>query len=109
MPDYKQSSHDYLDEMGVERRLVPIGTPVNTVFVAAEHVVGTPAPPDIVKGCQRLAELSRTELLGVEFVAGSAGPWTFAGATPWPDLRLGGQALLDVLASVLRGGVGKSG
>jgi hypothetical protein len=107
-PEYRQSSHDYLDEMGVERRLVPTSTPVNTVLVVAEHVVGAPAPPDILKGCQRLAELSRTELLGVEFAAGSAGPWTFTGATPWPDLRLGGQALLDVLASVLRGEVEKN-
>ena len=53
----------------------------------------------IRQGCRRLAELSHTALLGVEFTTSSAGPWTFAGATPMPDLRLGGEALLDALAS----------
>lgn len=106
-PDYRQSSQDHLNEMEVERRLIPAGVPVNTVFVVAGHIVGTPAPPDILRGCQRLSELSKTDLLGIEFAAGSTGPWTFVGATPWPDLRLGGQALLDVLASVLRSEVEK--
>jgi hypothetical protein len=101
--EYRQSSHDHLDEMGVERRLVPVGTPVNVVIVVAGHVVGAPAPTDILRGCQRLAELAGTELLGIEFAPGSAGDWTFAGATPVPDLRLGGQPLLDVLTCVFRG------
>lgn len=102
-PDYRRSSRDYIVKMGVERRVVPIDTPVNTVIVVERHVVGAPAPPDIRESAQRLAELARTELLGVEFADGPAGPWTFAGATTFPDLRLGGQALLDVLASVLKG------
>lgn len=105
-PDYRQSSNDHVEEMFVERSLVPIGTPVNTVIVIAGHVFGAPAPAEIHEGCRRLAELSGTALLGVEFAPGSAGPWTFAGATPYPDLRLGGQAFLDVLASVLKGELG---
>lgn len=102
-PNYKQSSTDLIDEMFLERRLVPFGTPVNTVIVIAGHAVGTPAPAEICEGCCRLAELSGTALLGVEFIHDSAGSWTFAGATPYPDIRLGGQAFLDVLTSVLRG------
>lgn len=103
-PYYRQSSRDNIVELGVERKLVPINTPVNTVVVIDGHVVGVKAPLDIREGCQRLAELAKTELLGVEFAQGPAGPWTFVGATTFPDLRLGGQALLDVLLSVLKGG-----
>ena len=88
--------------MGANNRLVPIGTPVNTVFVVKGHVIGPGAPPDILRGCQQLAALARIGLLGVEFASGSAGPWTFVGATPLPDLHLGGQALLDTLASVMQ-------
>jgi len=104
-PEYRQSGNDRVEETLVERKIVPPGTPVNTVIVLAGDVVGVPAPAEICEGCLRLAELSGTSLLGVEFVPDSAGNWTFAGATPHPDLRLGGQALLDVLASVLRGGL----
>ena len=78
-------------------------TPLGTVFVVADQVVGATLPRHIRHGCRRLAELSHTALLGVEFATSSAGPWTFAGATPMPDLRLGGEALLDALASALRG------
>ena len=82
---------------------MPSDTPVQTVFVVADQVVGTTLPHHIRQGCRRLAELSHTALLGVEFTTSSAGPWTFAGATPMPDLRLGGEALLDALASALWG------
>lgn len=102
-PDYRQTSRDRVDGMGIERGLVPIGTPVSTVIVVEGNIVGSPLPAEIQEGCRRLAELSGTELLGVEFAAGSTGLWTFAGATPLPDLRLGGQVLLDIMASVLRG------
>lgn len=103
VPDYRQSSHALIEETGAERRLVPIGTPVNTLIVIKGHVVGAPAPAEILTGSQRLAELSGTSLLGIEFAPGPASPWSFAGATSWPDLRLGGEALLDRLASVLQG------
>ena len=101
-PNYRQSSREPIGGMGANNRLVPIGTPVNTVFVVKGHVIGPGAPPDILRGCQQLAALARIGLLGVEFASGSAGPWTFVGATPLPDLHLGGQALLDTLASVMQ-------
>lgn len=100
--DYRQTCHDDIPKMYVEGRIVPIGTPVKTIIIVEGHVVDELAPPDIREGCKRLAELTRTELLGVEFADGPAGPWTFAGATTFPDLRLGGQELLDVLAYVLK-------
>jgi hypothetical protein len=104
VPDYRQSGRDLIDERFSERRLVASGTPVHTVLVVAGQTAGAAAPSSILAGCRRLAELADTALLGVEFAPGSAGPWTFAGATPFPDLRLGDEALLDILATALAGG-----
>ena len=100
--DYKQSSRDFTLETSVSSGIFPIGTPMDTIIVVDGHVTGAPAPAYVQNGCRRLAELSNTDLLGVEFSTSTAGPWTFAGATTFPDLRLGGQALLDVLISVLK-------
>lgn len=101
--DYRQTSRERIDGMGVERRLVPIGAPLNKVIVVEGYPLGVQAPAEIHDGCRRLAELSGTALLGIDFCVGPAGSWTFAGATALPDLRLGGEPLLAVLASVLRG------
>ncbi|MGH9902588.1 MAG: hypothetical protein ACRD68_12340 [Pyrinomonadaceae bacterium] len=86
------------------RRLAPQDASVMTAIVVAGRVVGASLPPDISEGCRRLARLAGTQLLGVEFYDGEAGPWTFAGATPFPDLRLGGPALLGALATALQSG-----
>jgi hypothetical protein len=51
----------------------------------------------------RLAALAGEGLLGIELVPSPADPWTFVGATPLPDLRLGGSDLLDALVDALRG------
>jgi hypothetical protein len=41
-------------------------------------------------------------LLGIDFAMSAVGaPWEFAGATPLPDLTLGGEPLLDALAVAL--------
>jgi hypothetical protein len=101
--DFKQSSHNYVVERSFEGRVNQNYTPVNLVFVIDGHVIGSQAPPHICEGCRSLAKLVHTELLGIEFAEGEAGPWTFIGATIFPDLRLGGQELVDVLESVLKG------
>ncbi len=90
-------------------RLVDTSEPVRTVIVVRENPVAALAPADIREGCVRLATLSKTDLLGVEFTDGPAGPWTFVGATPRPDLRLGGEALLGELARALRNGQAGAG
>ena len=90
--DYTQTSHE--DIIDIEKKLFATGTPLKTVIVIDGHAVGTPASFHIVEGCQSLAELSRTQLLGIEFAVGSVGEWTFAGATPFPDLRLGGEGTI---------------
>jgi hypothetical protein len=59
-------------------------------------------PPHIADACTALARLSQTPLLGIELTVGqSHRMWTFAGATPLPDLRLGGEPLLNELARQL--------
>ncbi len=102
-PNYRRSSRDYLLEMSAERTSSPAFTLDSTVIVVRGHVVGASAPDHICKGCRCLAELAGTELLGIQFTSSPTGPWTFVGATTHPDLRLGGNLLLDVLTSVLKG------
>jgi hypothetical protein len=101
-PAYRRSSRDYINEGGSQKSFAGSDA-VNTVIIIEGHVVSRSAPPDIIRGCQRLAKLANIALLGVEFVEGSEGHWTFANAVPLPDLQLGGEVLLDVLAAVLRG------
>ena len=101
-PSYRQTSSDQFDEMFEIRRLFPLQTPTTTCIVVQDQVIGDSMPSEIRAGCLRLAALSETPLLGIEFALGaSREPWTFAGATPVPDLRLGGEALLDALALTL--------
>ncbi len=99
-PAYRQTSHDQIDETLQLRRLYPMGTPTTSAIVVGREVVGPSLPPEIRAGCLRLAHLSQTPLLGVEFVT-VANSWTFAGATPMPDLRLGGEPLIDALVAEL--------
>ena len=98
-PSYRQTSSDQLDEMFEIRRLFPLGTQTTTSIVVQDQVIGESLPVEFREGCVRLAALSETPLLGIEFAPSESGKsWIFAGATPVPDLRLGGDALLDALA-----------
>jgi hypothetical protein len=91
-----------------ERGLFPAGTPTQQVVVVdGQTFAPSQVPEDIRAGCVRLADAAQTPLLGVDFVAGPGGSWTFAGATPLPELRAGGAPLLDALARALRAETGK--
>ncbi len=94
-PNYVYSDNDFLD---IDSGYL---SSVHNVFVVGNHFVGELTPPNLQKACLRLAELSKTALLGIKFAIGPNDTWTFAGATPFPDIRLGGQALLDTFAMVL--------
>lgn len=101
-PSYTQTSHDELDETKQVRRIVSDTTPTTMVVTLGDRVFGPTLPPHISAGCVQLAQLSKTPLLGIELTVGqSPALWTFAGATPMPDLRLGGEPLLDELARKL--------
>jgi hypothetical protein len=96
---YTQSSHDDVDDTVQLRRILPEGTPTTMAITVGDRVFGPNLPPAISRACRELARLARTPLLGIELAIGnSPDSWTFAGATPMPDLRLGGEALLDTLA-----------
>jgi hypothetical protein len=101
-PAYRQGSHDEIDETSQLRRIVPAGTPTTMAITLGDRVFGPMLPPRISAACKELARITETPLLGIELtVDPSHGLWTFAGATPLPDLRLGGEALLDELARQL--------
>src|SRR5689334_22745844 len=72
-PAYRQTSADLLDETKTLRRLFPLDTPTQTVIVVGQQAVGAPVPARIRAGCLRLAQLSQTPLLGIDFVAGTRG------------------------------------
>ena len=84
------------------RKLFPNGTPTTLAIAVGDRVIGPTLPREIRDGCLRLAHLAQTPLLGIEFVRDtSSNSWSFAGATHMPDLRLGGEPLLDALAAEL--------
>ena len=94
---YRQSSRERIDEMKGERRMIAAGALVRSAIVAGDSVAGPPMPPAVQAACLRLARLASTELLGIDFVDGAAGAWTFAGASPTPELSSGGEPLVDAL------------
>lgn len=98
---YRQNSYNTVNPLSTQDQHFPSGTPVNTVFVVDEQVIGI--SNSLQAGCKRLAELAKTPLLGIDLVRDMAGNWYFSGASPVPDLRLGGGQLLDTLMSILQG------
>lgn len=73
-----------------------------TVIVLDNGCFGPSRPAPVTEGCVRLAELSENRLLGVGFQITRENSWLVTAVTPLPDLRIGGQALLDALAGVLQ-------
>lgn len=69
--------------------------------VACGALFGAPLPGSMAAPCLRLAELSGVDILGIELRRDDTGPWRFAGAHPMPDLRIGGEPLIDHLATEL--------
>jgi hypothetical protein len=69
-----------------------------TVVVVEGEALGAGLPSAVRAGCVRLAELAGATVLGVELAADGR----VTGATPLPDLRLGGERALGLLAAALR-------
>jgi hypothetical protein len=103
-PIYRQSSRSPSAHYSVNVRLPGTPRELATVFIVGQYRVGAVAPQHIIEGCHKLAEISRTPLLGIEFSVGAGNEWAFAGVTTFPDLRAGGHALLDALAASLKDG-----
>ena len=104
VPPYRLSSRDLGEAVDFATHIATSRAPLTTLIVAGNTVLGALCPPHIGAGCLHLAELANTALLGVEFVVDREGSWIFVGATPQPDLRLGDEPLLDVLALLLQSG-----
>lgn len=72
-----------------------------TALVIGDHVIAPGASDAIALGCHSLASLVDLPVLGLEFVVTSDNQWLFCGASPLPDLRMGGQHALEALAQTL--------
>jgi hypothetical protein len=96
VPRYRQSSHGTAPPFLVHARVANASN-LRTVMTVGSKTISDSAPEGIRLGCARLAELSRTPLLGLEFSVREDGTWVFAGASPYPDLTWGGDSLLDAL------------
>lgn len=78
-----------------------VPTPSCTVVVVCGATYGAPVPDPTAESCLRLAELSGTDILGVELRRDAGGRWEFVSARSLPDLRIGGEPLIDGLAAAL--------
>ncbi|MEO5895359.1 MAG: hypothetical protein ABIS06_06630 [Vicinamibacterales bacterium] len=61
--------------------------------------IGSYVGEDVADACGRLGVLAKTRLLGVDLDAHTG---AFLSASPLPDLRSGGEQIIDALASALR-------
>jgi hypothetical protein len=72
-----------------------------TAFAVGGEIVLPPVlPADYEAPCRKLAARAGTALLGIAFVR-DGGDWLMSGATPVPELMLGGAPLADALARAL--------
>ena len=90
--DYVQTSA----ASGPAARDVPA---VRTVITVDGRGFGD-VPEDIADACAHLAVLAATRVLGVDLDRDTG---RFVAASPLPDLRAGGEPMLDALARALRG------
>ncbi|HOY58710.1 MAG TPA: hypothetical protein PK640_11320 [Verrucomicrobiota bacterium] len=100
---YHQSSRDGPRPWDATLQCGESWAPVTSVVVCCGTVTGGAAPAQIQAGCVRLRERAGVALLGVDFTIGVDGRWSFAGPSTRPDLRIGGEPLLDALAIALNG------
>jgi hypothetical protein len=69
-----------------------------TICVVDGAAIDGALPPDLKAGCARLGGLAGTRLIGVTLDVLNG---TFLTASPRPDLRIGGEALIDALCTAL--------
>jgi hypothetical protein len=70
----------------------------DSVLVVGDVVLSNGVPDELAEGSRRMAELSGCPILGVTFVGG-----LLEGATPMPDLSVGGGRAIEALARLLVG------
>jgi len=101
-PVYRQSARDAEPASRQHCRPAAAGSsPVQSLIALRGQIFGGTVPPSVAKACAKLAEQAETELLGIDLAIDESGQWAFAGATAAPDLRCGGQPLLERMAQIL--------
>ena len=102
VPDWRQETGDPPERGYLS--LAPAGAAVTRVVMLGGEVFGAEVPDAVRARCKKLAEISGTPLIGIDLFAGPTDPWTFAGATPMPDLQIGGPAFISKLAELFQNG-----
>jgi hypothetical protein len=97
---YRESSADGTSDEAMTAS-VARNAASRTVFVVGDRVVPADVPEPVRNGCLRLARDAQVSLLSAAFQPDPVGGWAFLCADPFPDLRLGGGALLNALAAEL--------
>jgi|GEM_PF-512640 len=107
---YRQSASDAPEQFYMPQ--APEGV-VACRFIAFAGAVfggelyGVQLPEPVVQACGRLAQEAKAQVMGIDLYLDGDGPegrWSYAGATPSPDLRIGGMPLLRRMAKELTEG-----
>ena len=95
---------DYVQQVASDappsRKAEPAVPHLRTVIAIDGRGIGEQVTDDVADACGRLGALAGTRILGVHLHPQSG---TFISASPLPDLRAGGERVIDALASALRG------
>ena len=94
-PDYVGGARDARAQLAA-----PSGD-ARSVIVFDGCAFGPAIPEDVEASVARFATLAETRLVGIDLVEARDGTWWFTGASTTPDLRVGGEPLLDALATAL--------
>jgi len=101
VPIYKETSYNRTQK---DRSKVSSFSSVKTlkrVIVIGDILLGKEIPLYVREGCKQVAKLAEVEMLGVDFTINKNGSWLFENATTCPDLKEGGDTLLDALVNIL--------
>ncbi len=90
-----QSRHD--DESDLD---VPASASRHSILVVAGRVFGDPVDQRTAEAARRLADLAELSLLGLQLAITDDGAAWFESADLYPDLRTGGDGLLDHIAGL---------
>jgi hypothetical protein len=72
-----------------------------TVFVVGGRVLGEDVPASIADGCVCLSHILNCDLIAAHFCVNRAGAWLITGFSAQPDLRLGGDALVQAITALM--------
>jgi hypothetical protein len=98
---YRQSDQD-APEDAYRSASAPSGTLTNKAIVFRGRLFGMALPSSVAIASARMAELAGLDLMEIEFRSSVPHGYAFAGASPQPDLFLGGPDLIRAIAESWR-------